>query len=309
MEIIPQDVWSNVFSFLPVNQLPTIACTGKEWNSMIFSTETQCCNQLWRMYCIQQLHGQDEEKIIELLDYTKFNTEDNIELKSYIELYKSRSISFDTSTVNTKVTNLVFSNGNRTVHNMRESSSEKWDAIRLNKKLVAGRKYTLKFRIDKYIQGGNVWVICIGINNLKMNYRRETDTEFGTYGCYQSDGLTLIAYDGTMYDGSSNGIPSELYNAEFLSKKPLLAEGDIVTMIVDMTNASAEHDNIIKEYEGIRRTVSMGTDIDQVIGKGTSVEYIINGKPLMKHPYHGIAGQEFYATVALINHQKVSVLN
>jgi hypothetical protein len=310
-DAIPQDIWVNIFSFLPVNQLLAPASTCREFNSTIFSTETECSNQLWKMYCIQQLHNgtnnETQDDVNEdILDYTKYYNEDNIVLKSYLELFKSRLVSFDISTVNTELTRLEFSNGNRTVHNMRSESEEKWDALRLNKKLVAGRKYTFKFRIDKYVQRENVWVICIGINELDMVYRRENSSEFGTYGCCKSYGLTLIAFDGTIYNGRNQSIPP-IYNEEFVQKSPLFSDGDIVTMIVDMTNASIEHDSTIQEID-INHGISPPFR-HRLREKGTSVEYLINGKPLMKHPYYGVAGQEFYATVTLVNQQKVTVLS
>jgi hypothetical protein len=317
MDSVPEEVWANILSFVPTNLLTLIANACSEFNSMIFSTERVCCKQLWRLNCIQQLKDEltlDETSLDmePLLDFSKLSL-DEVPLNSYLDLYKSRMMRFDTSTVNEKLTKLVFSNRNRTVENMRQFNTghdaDKWEALRLHRKLLPGRKYTLKFRLDNHQYNVNTWNICIGINDLQMNYRRMDDT-FGCYGCCSSYGITLVAYDGVLYNSKTFTTPTLSYNDEFLNKKPLLNSGDILTMVVDMTNASEESDKTIKQIEQTNNYNLADLKYREVLQFiGTSVEYFINDKPLMKHPFYGVAGQEFYVTVNLINQQKVSVLS
>jgi hypothetical protein len=284
--------------------------TCKSIYDALCNEQRHTCDLLWYEYCRQQLNcivrcGKQNTTTIDSSKFLKYS--------SYKQQYRDL---FRFDTLICEKMSMKFSDNKRYCmfdYGRPVSFIERWEVVRVNFCMIPGYIYEFEVVIhDLQETSTNKYLVSVGIidTEAKIDY---TEIGLGNWIGREGNGIafTLGVKDYShsksfILRNQCNSIQNMLklfYSTTDFTFK----NGDTIGVQVDMTRASPEYDNKMKQFGngyGLLRTDEM---MEQLRSGGTSISYYLNGNAIMTGPINGIIGQEFYPAVSLTSQQAVLI--
>jgi hypothetical protein len=303
MTTLSDDVWATVCTFQPIRTLYRFGRVNHFFHDMIFVNNNEQHSLIWKDHCQSLLKMYGIQKVP--------NTIENYMLfyREYIEF------KFDHKRLNLRTSLVRFTNNGHTVVNCRTRSHRYcWENLCVtNCDMTKGNMYEFEMIIDKQVEiTDQTWHIIVGINNAKLQCERKSEREFGSWISVVGYGIGLIVSTGEIiYNNGTSLLLAKEFKDKLEVDEKLIHDGDTIGVRVDLTNCNETNNMLIdhitrdnfdprrfqRKVEGEILTKEYGT-----------IEFFLNGKPLLEQPFSGLKSQVYYPYVSLFNGQQVTIL-